>query len=114
ADLKVVRVTLRDLGDVDGAEAVVREAVAEARSLGDDALLGQAVNHASVVAGQRGDHLEAARAFAQAFEDASSVRPVNRSIAQGLSLVARLHADVGDHERAYALSEYLLAEPLTQ
>ncbi|HZW28769.1 MAG TPA: BTAD domain-containing putative transcriptional regulator, partial [Trueperaceae bacterium] len=194
ADLKVVRVTLRDLGDVDGAEAVVREAVAEARSLGDDALLGQAVNHASVVAGERGDpeaaealhrealaaaerlgnvhhvvlgrnnlaghlqrhgrpdeahelllgslalcrrvgargalegtlcllgenarsrgdHLEAARAFAQAFEDASSVRPVNRSIAQGLSLVARLHADVGDHERAYALSEYLLAEPLTQ
>src|SRR5690606_25871989 len=53
-------------------------------------------------------------AYAQAFEAALAIRPVNRSIAQGVSLVAKLHADVGDHERAYALSEYLLAEPLAQ
>lgn len=194
ADLKAARVLMRDLGDLDGAEAVVDAALAEARRLGDDRVRGAALNHASVVAGERGDpaaaealyreslalgerlgnlhhvitgrnnlaghlnrhgalaeahelllgslalcrrvgargsvegtlcllgenarlrgeHLESARAYSQAFAAALETEPVNRSIAQGLSMVAKLHADVGEHERAYALSEYLLAEPLTQ
>ncbi len=194
ADLRVARVMMRDLGDMDGAEVVVGEALAEARRLGDDRVRAAALNHASVVAGDRGDpaaaealyreslrvterlgdlhnliagrnnlaghlnrhggleeahelllgslslsrrvgargaeeaslcllgenarlrgeHLESARAHAQAFAAALELEPVNRSIAQGLSLAARLHADVGEHERAYALTEYLLAEPLTQ
>ena len=194
ADVRVVQIMTRDLGDLAGAEAVIGPALATARRVGDDRLLGEAVVTAAVVAGQKGDvpaavalsrealaiaerlgnvhhavigrsnlagylsrlgeldearelllgalalsrqvgargaaeqvlcllgenarlrrdHLEAVGAYAQAFEAALAVRPVNRSIAQGVSLVAKLHADVGDHERAYALSEYLLAEPLAQ
>ncbi|HLV11568.1 MAG TPA: tetratricopeptide repeat protein, partial [Trueperaceae bacterium] len=194
ADVRVVQIMTRDLGDLAGAEAVIGPALATARRVGDDRLLGEAVVTAAVVAGQKGDvpaavalsrealaiaerlwnvhhavigrsnlagylsrlgeldearelllgalalsrqvgargaakqalcllgenarlrrdHLEAVGAYAQAFEAALAIRPVNRSIAQGVSLVAKLHADVGDHERAYALSEYLLAEPLAQ